>query len=189
MRPPVLPANEPERLTQLRALELLDTPAEPVFDHLLRLVARVLDVPVARVFLADRDRLWAKAMIGPGPRQIPRDHSFCEHAIATGTALVVPDARLDERFADLPFVAAEGGIRFYAGMPLKTSAGLVLGTLCVLDYLPRSLSADQHSVLQDAAAVVVEDLQRREAVRILALQSGQVTCSTASSSTPAGSPG
>ncbi|MFP5487048.1 MAG: GAF domain-containing protein, partial [Acidimicrobiia bacterium] len=111
---PQLP-DEALRLAALQGLAILDTPPEERFDRLTRLARRLFDVPVALVSLVDADRQWFKSCVGVGITESPRDVSFCGHAIADRSPLVVEDALLDERFADNPFVTGEMGVRFYAG--------------------------------------------------------------------------
>lgn len=134
-----LPPNESERLAALRATGLLDSPRERWFDDLVARAARGLRVPTAMVTLVDQDRQWFKARIGMEPAQTPRAAAFCAHAILTPRPLVVSDARADPRFADNPMVTGAPGIRFYAGVPLRIGSGLALGTLCVIDYVPREI--------------------------------------------------
>ncbi len=143
-RPPVLP-NEASRLAALRATGLLDTEAEIEFDEIVGLAAQICAVPVALISLVDEERQWVKARFGGsrGGTESPRETAFCAHAIADRAPLVVPDALLDARFADNPFVAGEPHIRAYAGVPLVDERGNALGTLCVVDRTPRDLTQEQ----------------------------------------------
>lgn len=162
----VLPPDEIERVQLLHALDLLDTEPEPVFDRITRLVSRMLDVPVALVSLVDSDRQWFKSKVGITAAETPRDIAFCSHAILDTKPLLVPDATLDERFADNPLVTGIQRIRFYVGVPIRTTGGLAMGTLCAIDSRPRSLSADQLDVLCDFADMVSKEIQVREAVAL-----------------------
>lgn len=133
------PSNDTARLEALRQLEILDTPAELAFDNLTRLTADVMGVPIALVSLVDRDRQWFKSAFGLATCETPRDISFCTHAVYEQAVLVVEDALQDERFQDNPLVTGEPNIRFYAGAPLYSPEGLILGTLCIIDRQPRQL--------------------------------------------------
>ena len=159
-----IPPNENERLNVLHALNLLDTPPEEVFDRITRLVARVLDVPIALVSLVDTDRQWFKSRVGLDAIETPRELAFCAHAIVQTSPMIVPDATLDERFADNSLVTSNPNIRFYAGVPLRSVSGLSIGTLCAIDSNPRKLNADEINILIDLAAVISKEVQMREAM-------------------------
>jgi len=146
----------------LHSLDLLDTPAEPVFDRVVRLASRLLGVPMAAFSLVDADRQWLKSRVGLATDDIPREQAFCAHAIGHDQPLVVPDATLDARFSDNPLVEGAPGIRFYAGVPVRSSSGLALGTLCALDHKPRVLNDEEKAVLVDLAAVIMREVQYRE---------------------------
>lgn len=150
----------------LDALHLLDTPPEPVFDRVTRLASRLLDVPIALFSLVDADRQWFKSCVGLEVAQTPREDAFCAHAIGMSTPLVVNDAREDERFQDNPLVNGPPNIRFYAGVPIRTTAGLAVGTLCALDTRPRTLSEDEAQVLNDLAAILTKEVQYRERMAV-----------------------
>lgn len=152
MRPPSLPPDEAFRLEVVRSLGLLDTPAEARFDRIARAAARFFQMPVAFVSLVDATRLWLKARQGFDQAEAPRDLSFCGHAILAWEPFVVEDASLDERFADNPLVVGPPFIRFYAGMPLRGPGNALVGTLCVIDRLPRAFSRSDREYLQDLAA-------------------------------------
>ncbi len=147
MKPPVLP-DEPQRLEVLAQYGILDTAPEQELDDLARLATYIAATPLGGVTLIDADRQWFKSRIGSNAEQTPRDIAFCAHAIAGRDLMVVPDARADARFADNPMVTGEPHIRFYAGMPLVSPEGHALGTLCVLDRVPRQLTADQQEALR-----------------------------------------
>jgi signal transduction histidine kinase len=166
--PAPLPSNEAARLAALYELHVLDTAPEKDFDDIVALAASVCDVPVSMVSLVDIDRQWFKARIGSEPTQTPRDESFCAHAILGSDLLLVPDARQDPRFADLPNVACAGGIRFYAGAPLVTTEGFALGTLCVTDKEPRELGVQQQQALRALARQVTAQLELRRYASALA---------------------
>ncbi|MCC2972502.1 PAS domain S-box protein [Massilia sp. IC2-476] len=161
-----LPPDELDRLSMLDALDLLDTPPEPVFDRVTRLASRLLDVPMALFSLVDADRQWFKSRVGLEPEQTPREHAFCAHAIGMSAPLVVNDAREDARFSDNPLVNGPPEIRFYAGVPIRTTAGLAIGTLCALDTKPRTLSEEEAQVLGDLAAILTKEVQYRERMAV-----------------------
>ena len=150
--------NETERLAILRSLRILDTPAEARFDRITRLAARVFDMPTVLISLVDENRQWFKSRLGLELTETPRDISFCGHAIHEDEIFVVKDTLQDPRFADNPLVTTSPKIRFYAGCPLKTSHGVRLGTLCLIDYKPRTLNSADLAVLQDLAELVEREL-------------------------------
>ncbi len=168
MKSPAIPANEQARLLALDELDIVDTAAESAFDALTKLAARALNVPIALISIVDADRQWFKSRYGLEAPQTARDVSFCGHVVATEAALVVPDAWEDERFADNPLVTGEPRVRFYAGEPLRTPDGFVLGTLCAIDHEPRQLSVSDREVLALFAGQVVALLELRRKERLLA---------------------
>ncbi|SFD95221.1 diguanylate cyclase with GAF sensor [Marinobacter sp. DSM 26671] len=150
--------DETLRVHTLRELNILDTAPEDRFDRLTRLAKRMFNVPIALVSLIDSDRQWFKSSIGLPVSQTARSVSFCGHAILQNEAFVVPDASLDPRFATNPLVLGEPHIRFYAGQPLKLGNGIVLGTLCIIDSVPRSFSDEDREALRDLAKIVENEL-------------------------------
>ena len=136
---PQKPKRERERVADLFALNLLDTPPEERYDRLTRELAALLKVPIAYLALIDSNRQWLKSTVGTMPCQSDRDASFCAHTILSDQPLVVADARRDPRFADNPLVKQEPFVRFYAGVPLRSSGGNNVGTLCIADRKPRRL--------------------------------------------------
>ena len=156
MQVPPLPGNETARQEALAAFRLLDTPAEPVFDDVTALAAGIAQAPISLISLIDHERQWFKSNHGlPGVGETPRDLAFCAHAILQSEPLVVEDTLADARFADNPLVAASPKIRFYAGIPLVTPQGHGLGTLCVIDRVPRKLSQGQLDGLRRLARLVL----------------------------------
>jgi len=154
---------EESRLAALCSYNILDTLPEKEFDDIVRLVSYICDVPVALISLVDRDRQWFKADKGMDITQTSREVSFCAHALDQEDLFVVPDATLDERFAANPLVTGDLGIRFYAGAPLLTPEGKVLGALCAIDRKPRTLTAEQQEALMTLGRQVMSlfELRRR----------------------------
>ena len=156
-----LTEQEEERLEALRDYKILDTPDEREYDDLVALASQICDVPIALISLIDSNRQWFKAKVGLEVSETSRDISFCAHAILNDDMLVIQDALADSRFATNPLVTCAPNIRFYAGMPLLTPAGLALGTLCVIDHEPRELGAAQISALESLAHQVVTQMELR----------------------------
>src|SRR5262245_27504331 len=156
-----IPANEKRRLRVLWQYEVLDTVPEEVFDDLTELAARICEAPIAMITLVDEDRQWFKSKVGVTVNETSRDISFCSHAICESDLFVVPDAMKDDRFSRNPLVTSEPKIRFYAGAPLVTPDGYALGTLCVIDKVPRELRPDQKSALSVLARHVMTQLELR----------------------------
>ena len=168
--------EESDRLAALRSYRVLDTPPEPQFDDLVRVAARVCQTPIAIVNLIEDRRQWFKAEIGLGVREMPLDVSICSTAILQPGLFVVPDLTKDPRFNCNPLVTNQLRLRFYAGALLESANGLPLGTLCVLDYVPRDLTDDQAFVLQTLAHQVMSELELRRAMaeRDVALAASRV---------------
>ena len=158
-----VPDREGDRLEALRSYGVLDTGPEGAFDDLADLASRICQAPMALISLVDRDRQWFKARVGLDISETPREIAFCAHAILGSGLMVVPDAHSDARFADNPLVTGDPGIRFYAGAPLVTAEGQALGTLCVLDRVPRALTNDQTAALATLSREVVARLDLRRA--------------------------
>ena len=153
--------NEIERLNALDRMELLDTPAEEAFDRITRLAGTVLETPIVLISLIDKSRQWFKSKHGLDADETPREVAFCDYTIRNPEPMVVEDALLDDRFADNPLVAGEPGIRFYAGVPLRTRDGHNIGTLCAIDLKPRPISEKQLTVLEDLARLAVDEMELR----------------------------
>lgn len=162
-----LPLDEQARLAALAQYHVLDTPAEPDYDALTRLAAHICGTPISLVSLIAADRQWFKSKVGLDATETPRDMAFCAHAILQPGVMIVPDATADERFADHPAVTGEANIRFYAGAPLTTAEGHNLGTLCVVDRVPRELTADQLDALRTLSRQVIANFELRRQVAAL----------------------
>ncbi len=154
--PAIVPANEGARLALVRSLGLLDTASEPEFDAIAAEAARLTGYETGLITLMGAERCWFKAAAGilaaPGmPREIPRDQTYCQHALGSSGFFVVADGLLDSRFCRLASVNGPGGFRAYAGVQLILSEGLSVGSLCVLNRAPRTPTADDHATLRRLA--------------------------------------
>jgi GAF domain-containing protein len=157
-----MPAREGERMASLRRYEILDTPPEQVFDDLTWLASFICQAPMALVTLVDERRQWFKARVGFEGTESPRNESICAHAIVKPDGLLeVPDTARDRRFAGMAAVVDAPFVRFYAGAPLVSASGHAVGTVCVMDREPRTLSADQRRALRIIAAQVVSQFELR----------------------------
>jgi GAF domain-containing protein len=163
---PVKPANEQQRLATLRGYEILDTEPEAAFDDLTLLASYVCQTPVALISLIDADRQWFKSKVGVSVSETSRDVAFCASAILQSDVFIVTDASQDERFAANPLVVSEPKIRFYAGATLMTH-GHALGTLCVVDRVPRTLSPEQLEALRALSRQVLAQIELRRNLKRL----------------------
>lgn len=160
------PPSEALRLQALRSYGILDTPREAAFEDITRLASIICQTPIALISLVDAERQWFKSELGMGERETPLFKSMCAHALLDSDVLVVPDTREDVRFARNPLVTGEAPLHFYAGAVLKTSEGLPLGTVCVLDRQPRQLSAEQIDALRALARQTMAQLELRRALQV-----------------------
>ena len=151
---PATPPNESERLKSLYLIDLLDKSNDERFDRLTRLMKVSFHVPVASLSLLDRERQWLLSSAGTDIRETPRSTSFCAHAILSEGVFVVKDAYKDKRFCNNPYVKGEPHVRFYAGYPVRLPDGMIAGTLCIVDHVPRDFSMDEANALIDFAAIV-----------------------------------
>lgn len=155
-----LPENEDSRLESLRSFRILGTSCEQEFDDIAHLAAIMCDAPVAVIAFIDAQRVWFKAKIGLELDEIPRDDSFCAHAILQSDVLIVPDPISDQRFMS-GFLVQQVGVRFYAGIPLITFDNYPVGTLAVMDRVPHLMTAEQIDSLQILARRIVAELETR----------------------------
>ena len=165
MQSDLIPDDEALRLAAVRRYEVLDTPADGAFDRITRLAARLFEVPISIVSIVDEDRIWFKSHYGLDAEQIEREPGLCASAILQEDLWLVNDATIDPRTLTNPLVRGELGLRFYAGAPLVTRDGYRLGTFNIIDVQPRSMTEDEQQTLKDLAAIVVDELELRLAVR------------------------
>jgi signal transduction histidine kinase len=159
--------DEVARLRELYEYQVLDTPSDSKLDELTMLAAEICQAPIALISFVDRDRQWFKSKVGLSISETPRHIAFCAQAIQQASVFVVPDALVDQRFSSNPLVVKDPKIRFYAGVPLITPSGFPLGTLCVIDYIPRELSPQQLRALETLNHQVMAQLElERETVKL-----------------------
>lgn len=165
-------AEERARLRTLKLHRILDTGAEEALDALTALAAEICETPIALISLVDERRQWFKSRVGLEAQETPRDWAFCAHAIQGSAVFTVRDAAEDPRFSANPLVVGDPRIRFYAGAPLEVENGDRLGTLCVIDRVPRELDERQVRALKTLRRAVVSQLElRRKSSELNDLQS------------------
>ena len=153
--------HEEQRLSELYRYSILDTPSESAFDDLAKLAAFICTTPISFVSLVDTDRMWFKAKVGLSVDEVPRTDGFGFSAILGEEFRMISDAQADETLSSHPLFASDPKIRFYAGVPLVTPRGFRIGTLCVADTRPRTLTAEQSAALATLARTVVTQLELR----------------------------
>jgi two-component sensor histidine kinase len=162
----IIPLDEPQRIAAVRRYDILDTPPDGAFNHITALAARRFNVPIAIISVVDTDRIWFKSHHGLSVNQIDREPGLCASAILSADPYILEDASTDIRALANPLVAGDFGLRFYAGVPLRTSDGFNLGTLCVIDRQPRPIDQKQIDDLTDLASIVMDQLELRLSARI-----------------------
>lgn len=158
MGKPPIPPNEEARLKALCGLQILDTAPEDRFDDLTMAAKLIFDVPIALISLVDSQRQWFKSRQGLDATETPRDISFCGHAICQENVFVVEDAAKHEKFCDNPLVCGFPNIRFYAGYPISVPTGEKIGTLCVIDTVPREMSDKDKNVLRHLGMMTEKEI-------------------------------
>lgn len=162
----LIPANDVERLIKLRAYDILDTPEEDTFNKIAILAAQIFNTPIAQVTFVDEERVFFKSNISPlAATEISRNDSFCSIAILNNDVTLFKNILEVPELQSNPFVTMENGVRFYAGAPLKTTEGLHLGTVCVLDVEPKEVTEQQLKMLETLSAIAMDELELRLATR------------------------
>lgn len=162
----IIPANDEERLKKLYGYEILDTPQEEAFDKIAKLAAQIFGTPSAFISFVDKERVFFKSNISTlAGNEVHRNDSLCSLAILRDQLTLFCDTYQIPDLMESPHVSCEGGIRFYAGAPLKTTEGHQLGTVCVTDSVPRQANQEQMKMLETLASVVVDQLELRMAAR------------------------
>ncbi|ALD20549.1 GAF domain-containing protein [Hymenobacter sp. DG25A] len=167
--------TETARITALKRYDILDTPADGTFDRMTALAAKVFNMPIVIISLVDTDRIWFKSHYGVEVQQIDRVPGLCSSAVLSHELYIVEDARQDPRALANPLVVGELGLGFYAAAPLTTHDGHNLGTFCIIDQKPRYLTDAQKLMLQDMAAIVMDEIELRLAVRTAIGENAQRT--------------
>jgi GAF domain-containing protein len=165
--PILLPKNETARRAALASYAILDTDPEQSFDDLNHLASFICKTPIALITLVDEHRQWFKSRVGLSAEETPREIAFCSHAILQDDIFVVPDTLQDPRFRDNPLVGGEPHIRFYAGVPLVNDDGYALGTLCVIDKIPRDLSLPEKEAMKALSRLVLGQMELRRNLVLL----------------------
>ena len=159
MRVPLSPENEVLRLDALRFAQCAYAPREERFDRITRTAQRLLHVPISLVSIVEQDEQWFRSVQGIEVAHTPRDISFCAHAVALNQPVCIPDTWYDPDFSDNPLVTGPPGIRSYLGWPLEIAPGVVAGTLCVIDTMPRTFGQEDFDALKDLASMAEAELQ------------------------------
>ncbi|KOP25321.1 histidine kinase [Hapalosiphon sp. MRB220] len=157
----LVPNNEVKRLEALHEYQVLDTLPEQVFDDLAFLATQICQTPIALINLIDAKRQWFKAKVGLSVKEIPKEIGFCPICVESREILIIPDTFADERFATSPVVTSEPYVRFYAGVPLLAPQGEAIGTVCVVDRVPREITSNQIEALQAIGRLVIRQLELR----------------------------
>jgi GAF domain-containing protein len=158
---------ENKRIENLLKYEILDTPADGAFEEITALAAKIFNVPIAIITLVDHNRIWFKSACGIDAEQIPRSPGLCSSAILSDDIYIVEDARKDPRTMSNPLVAGIMGLQFYAAAPLKTIDGYNLGTLCIIDKNPRTLTLKEATMLMQLSRIVMDKLETKLKTRLM----------------------
>ncbi|UVK46692.1 PAS domain-containing protein [Mesorhizobium sp. AR07] len=161
----LIPENEAKRIEAVRRYDILDTPPDGAFDRITAIAARLFDVPISVISIVDHDRIWFKSAHGISTTEIGRDPGLCASAILRDEPHILSDAKRDVYALANPLVAGEFGLRFYAGVPLRTHDGFNLGTLCVIDREPREIGQEEIAHLNDLASLVMDQMELRRSAR------------------------
>ncbi len=159
------PPDEGNRLKALAEYSIIDSASEEIFDDFAFIASQVCKTPISLISFIDETRQWFKAKIGVPVSEVPRDITFCSHTILGSEPFIVPDSLKDDRFFATPLAMGNPPTRFYAGMPLQTPSGHSIGTLCVVDHVPRNLSLDQVQALRVLGRQVMNVIGLRSKVR------------------------
>lgn len=158
---------ENKRIESLLKYEILDTPADGAFDEITALATKIFNVPIAIISLVDHNRIWFKSAFGLDAEEIPRSPGLCSSAILSDDVYIVEDARKDPRTMTNPLVAGIMGLQFYAAAPLRTIDGYNLGTLCIIDKNPRTLTAKESSILMQLSRIVMGQFETKLKTRLM----------------------
>ena len=169
------PANEEKRIEALKRYDILDTPPDGSFDRITKLASTIFGVPIAIISLVDTDRIWFKSAHGLTVNQIDRNPGLCASAILSSDIYVIGDACDDPRALTNPLVAGEFGLRFYAAAPLQTEDQYNLGTLCIIDKQPRTLTEKEQQILKELGDVVMDEMELRLSLRNTVAKVKQLT--------------
>jgi GAF domain-containing protein len=159
------PVNEQKRIEALKRYNILDTPRDGSFDHITAIASTIFKVPISIISLVDSDRIWFKSHHGVPVNQIDRSPGLCASAIMAEDTYVVENARTDARTLANPLVAGEFGLQFYAAAPLQSTDGYNLGTLCIIDKMPRKFNGEEKVILKQLARIVMDEMEMRLALR------------------------
>lgn len=160
-------SKENKRIEVLKRYEILDTPPDGSFDEFTALASKIFDVPIAIISLVDHDRIWFKSAFGLEAEQIPRSPGLCSSAILSEDIYIVEDARKDPRTIANPLVAGMMGLQFYAAAPLRTEDGYNLGTFCIIDQQPRTLTGKESTMLVQLSRIVMNQIETRLKTRLM----------------------
>jgi signal transduction histidine kinase len=169
-----IPKNEELRLAALREYDILDTPPEASFDRITKLACQLLKAPISVVSLVDKERQWFKSCIGVDVTETPRAPSFCSYTILSDQVLNVPDATQDPRFFDSALVTGSPYLRFYLGIPLRSSSGFNIGSFCVMSPEPRTILDSELLIARELAAIISTELELKLALKQLRENHAQV---------------